>query len=678
VVKVGRYIALCLAASLLVCVYTSQAQVGGSNAQEQPARSDLAAADWKKNLTIGPNGPIPLIVVDQFGYPAKSKKVAVIRSPQIGYDSSASFSPGKSYALIELPTGKIVKTASPTIWNGGKTDQASGDKAWWFDFSEIETPGKYAVVGLEKGVRSPDFSIGEHVYKDVMKHALRAFFYQRAGFEKKPEFAGQAWADKASHLGSGQDSESRPWQERREWNPFAKSQTKDLRGGWYDAGDFNKYTSWAARYVIALLQAYEENPEAFTDDYGIPESDNGIPDILDEVKWGLDWLVRMQNSDGSLLCVQGLDGASPPSDAKGASYYGPPTTSATLMGAAAFAYAAKVFESRREPDLKRYGDDLKNRASAAWTWATANPNVLYYNNDDSKQPGSKGLAAGQQEMSATERLRVQFEAATYLFEMTGETQFKGFAEANYGSVLPQWGASMWEVDALESLLYYARLPGATPEVANSIHQRHLLGLLRNSEAFQDSLQQLDPYRAPINDYTWGSNRGKAMQARLYQLAALYSTDPRRSEISLGAASEYVHYIHGVNPLGLVYLTNMAPAGASHSAATMFHGWFAYGTRWQQVTEQLPGPPPGFLVGGPNPQFSIDACCRAPAGSPAYRCYGARTFSLCQRDFTPPLAQPPAKSYLQFNDPWPANAWAVTEPSLYYQSYYVRLLASFTR
>ena len=124
--------------------------------------------------------------------------------------------------------------------------------------------------------------------------------------------------------------------------------------------------------------------------------------------------------------------------------------------------------------------------------------------------------------------------------------------------------------------------------------------------------------------------------------------------------------------------NMAPAGASHSAATMYHAWFAHGTRWQQVTEQLPGPPPGFLVGGPNPQFSTDACCRAPAGSRAYRCYGATTFSLCERNFAPPLAQPPAKSYLQFNDLWPANSWEISEPSLSYQSYYVRLLASFTR
>jgi endoglucanase len=679
-VKDVRYDPWCLVALLLLCVSTSQAQVGATNTQDRSIRLDPAFADWSKGLPVGANGPIPAIVVDQFGYLTKSKKVAVIRSPEVGYDSFAGFAHGKTYALIQLPTGKIVKTASPTAWNGGTTDQTSGDKAWWFDFSEIEAPGKYAVVDLDNGVRSPDFSIGEHVYKDVMKHVLRAFFYQRAGFEKKPEFSGKAWADNASHLGRGQDSESRPWQEHEKWvsNPFTKSQMKDLRGGWYDAGDFNKYTSWAARYIIVQLHAYEEHPQAFSDDYGIPESGNGIPDILDEVKWGLDWLIRMQNTDGSILCVQGLEGASPPSDAKGASYYGPPTTSATLMGAAAFAYASKFLASRAESDLQQYGEDLKKRATAAWNWATANPNVLYYNNDDSKQPGSKGLASGQQEMSETDRLQAQFEAANYLFEMTGDEQYKSFADTHYEVLLPQGEPSMWEVDALDSLLYYARLPGATSYVAKAIRERILPDLSRASEAFELSLRQGDPYRAPIGQYTWGSNKGKAMQARLYQLAALYNTNPGLSETALGAASEYVHYIHGVNPLGLVYLTNMALAGASHSAATMFHYWFANGTRWQRVTDQLPGPPPGFLVGGPNPQFSIDACCLAPPGSPGYGCYGAPTFSLCRKNFTPPLGQPPAKSYLQFNDPWPANAWAVSEPSLYYQSYYVRLLAAFTK
>lgn len=662
---------------MLFGVSTSYAQVGGTELQQRSVQSGVTDADWKKNLTTGPNGPIPMIVIDQFGYPIKSKKVAVIRAPQVGYDSGVKFSPGLSYALVELSTGKIVKAGAPTVWNGGNTDQNSGDNVWWFDFSEIETPGKYAVVDIEKSLRSAEFSVDEHVYKDVMKHALRAFFYQRAGFEKKPEFAGKAWADRASHLGPGQDPETQPWHEGQRSNP-AKSLIKDLRGGWYDAGDYNKYTSWAARYIITLLQAYQEYPQAFSDDYGIPESGNGIPDILDEVKWGLDWLARMQNSDGSLLCVQGLASASPPSDAKGESYYGPPTTSATLMGAAAYAYASKVFSSRPEPDLRQYGDDLRKRSTAAWTWATANPKVLYFNNDESKQPGSKGLAAGQQEMNEADRLRAHFEAAIYLFEMTGEAQFKQFADANYGALLPSWGPSMWEVDVVDSLLYYAQLPGATAEVATSIRKALLTSLTRDSAAFQASLQQTDPYRAPMKDYTWGSNKGKTMQARLFQLAALYDADPKRSATSLAAALEYAHYLHGVNPLGLVYLTNMAQVGASHSATTMFHAWFARGTRWQRVTEQLPGPPPGFLVGGPNPQFSIDSCCSASPGSPGYRCYNSPTAALCQRNFKPPLDQPAAKSYLQYNDPWPANSWAISEPSLYYQSYYVRLLAAFTR
>src|SRR5215510_8297075 len=127
-----------VAIPLFVCASLGLTQEG---VKDGPAQPDLAAADWKKNLKTGPNGPIPAITVDQFGYPTKSRKVAVIRDPQVGYDSFAKFAPGDIYALIELPTGKVVKLAAPSAWNGGNTDQTSGDRAWWFDFSEIEAPG---------------------------------------------------------------------------------------------------------------------------------------------------------------------------------------------------------------------------------------------------------------------------------------------------------------------------------------------------------------------------------------------------------------------------------------------------------------------------------------------------------------------------------------------------------
>ncbi len=116
-----------------------------------------------------------------------------------------------------------------------------------------------------------------------------------------------------------------------------------------------------------------------------------------------------------------------------------------------------------------------------------------------------------------------------------------------------------------------------------------------------------------------------------------------------------HYLHGVNPLGLVYLTNMKRAGAENSAKTLYHTWFSDGTQWDEISDSAPGPAPGFLVGGPNSYFSID-----------------------DTSLSPPLGQPAQKSYLQFNTGWPLSSWAITEPSTGYQAKYILVLAPLTR
>jgi endoglucanase len=630
---------------------------------------------WSERLTTGPNGPIPLIVVDQFGYPTGAVKIAVIRDPQVGYDNIVHFTPGANYAVVDR-SGNVIKQGTPTAWNRGATDDVSGDRVWWFDFSDVTTPGTYRVIDMDKGVRSVEFEIDDKVYRSVLKQAVRMFFYQRAGFEKTAATAGADWADGASHLRPGQDAEAHPWEARRSPAKLDTSQIRDLRGGWYDAGDYNKYTSWTAHNVIVLLRAYDENPAAFGDDTGIAESGNGIPDILDEAKWGLDWLERMQNADGSVLCVQGLDQASPPSAATGPSYYGPATSAASLMSAAAFAYAAKIYSARSEDNFKHYGNDLATRAKRAWDWATANPRVLYYNNDDARQPGSRGLAAGQQEMDDAERLSAKFEAAVYLYELTGEASYKSFVESNYSSIVPGWGPTLWDADKQEAVLYYTRLPGISRQVRTAILTKFMASVATNSDQLPMVLNNEDPYRAPIKGYVWGSNQDKAKQARLYQLLALYSDNAAAKTAADAAAMGYIHYIHGVNPLGLVYLTNMTSAGAEHSASTMWHSWFAPGTRWSRVSASMPGPPPGYLVGGPNPGYAKDGCCAATFGTSGYRCSGASAYALCRNSYAPPLAQPPMKSFLDFNDNWPANSWAVTEPSTGYQAYYIRVLARY--
>lgn len=636
---------------------------------EPPVDVPSDDTDWSEGLTVGPNGPIPYVVVDQFGYRTGARKVAVIRDPQVGYDADESFEPGGQYAVVNVDTGDTVLTGEAVPWNDGATDQVSGDVAYWFDFSELTTPGTYYVLDVERNRRSVHFVVSDNVYRSVLKHAVRTFFYQRAGHEKSAEHAGEEWADAASHLGPGQDGESRSWLAKDD-----AATARDLRGGWYDAGDYNKYTSWTASYVIQLLRAYDENPSAFTDDYGIPESGNGIADVLDEALWGLSWLERMQLEDGSVLCIQGLDAASPPSSTTGPSYYGPPTTNATLTTASAFAYAAKVFGAQSEAELQERTSDWIERAERAWQWAEANPAVTYFNNDESRQPGSGGLGAGQQEVDDARRAFSRVEAAVYLFEVTGDEGYREIVDAEYATVIPDWGPSQWHVIEQETLLYYAALPDATPSVVSAIRERFLDRVPSDPELYGAVTSARDPYRAYMKDYTWGSNASKAAMGRLLQLLELYGSDTALGDEAVLAAEGYIHYLHGVNPLGLVYLTNMQRAGAEHSAKTLYHSWFSDSSpTWSVTTDTTPGPAPGFLVGGPNPQYTLDGCC-----TDGSMCYGASSFALCSMDWSPPLDQPPAKSYLQFNAGWPANSWAVTENSNGYQTRYIVTLARYAK
>jgi endoglucanase len=160
---------------------------------------------------------------------------------------------------------------------------------------------------------------------------------------------------------------------------------------------------------------------------------------------------------------------------------------------------------------------------------------------------------------------------------------------------------------------------------------------------------------------------------------MYGGDVISAATANPAVLGYVHYLHGVNPLGLVYLMNMKSTGAEHSASTMFHNWFAHGSvRWSEVGDATPGPAPGYLVGGPNQDYSMDKCCIAPIGTPEHRCFFAAAFALCRNSYAPPLGQPPLKSYRQFNDGWPVNSWEVTEPSTAYQAQYIRVLTKYVR
>ena len=603
------------------------------------------------------------IVVDQFGYLPGTAKLAIIRDPQMGFDSLDSFLPGKSYSLVNATTGEKVYTANITPWADGAVEKTSGDRVWHFDFTSVDKPGTYYVVDNENNLRSYEFLISGNVYNEVLKHAMRTFYYQRAGFIKEAKYAGEGWADEASHTGPLQDKNCRSF-----FDKDNADSEKDVSGGWYDAGDYNKYTSWTADYVVEMMKAYLENPDAWSDDYNIPESGNGLPDILDEAAWGIDHLLRLQQDDGSVLSIVGESHASPPSAATGPSYYGPANTSATLNAAAAFAISSKVYRMQK---MNEYADKLLAAALKAWEWAEANPHVLFNNNN--RNYNSLGLGAGRMEVDDYERLMIKLEAACFLFEVTGNPEYRDFFDENYSAshLISSGRSTPFEGTEQDALLYYTTLPDGTKSVQDSIKKIYANSVINGENNLVAWQTKRDPYLAYIKDYTWGSNSTKSSQGSMFYDLVCYGLGNELNEVVRDAALAYIHYLHGVNPLNMVYLSNMYHYGGDNCVNEFYHSWFCNGSeKWDRVGVSTYGPPPGYLTGGPNPHYNWDRCCPD-------RCDTEENNKLCFAEpISPPRNQPVQKSYKDFNNDWPLNSWEITENSCSYQTKYIRLLSKF--
>lgn len=589
------------------------------------------------------------IKIDQFGYLPDATKIAVISNPQTGYNSTDSYTAGSTYEVRKVSDDLSVYTGTTTTWNTGATHVQSGDKVWWFDFSSVIIEGEYYLYDVANNTRSYSFRIANDVYADVLKQAVRVFFYQRSGFAKTGAFAG-VWADGASHLGTLQDLESRSVTSQGD-----ASTAKDLSGGWFDAGDYNKYVNFAYQPMHSLLFAYQENPSIWGDDYNIPESGNGVPDILDEIRWQLDWLLKMQLADGSVLMkisVTDFSAASPPSADTAPRYYGESQASSTRTTASMFAHASMVFR----PFDVAYADLLLARAELAWSWISANPAVSTYSNT--------GFSSANPEISADEQNEALTGAAAMLFAATGNTIYRDYFDANYANIrsISWWYWYPFNPVPQDLAIFYANLPNATPAVSTAILNNFSTSMLsNNAAAFTAYQNNTDAYRGYLadNEYVWGSNRVKSIMGSLYMSMISSNLDASNHDNFKAAAAGYLHNIHGVNPMGITMLTNMSAYGAENSANEMYHNWFGNGTDFDNALTSLFGPPPGYVTGGVNPNFSPDAAYSGPA-------------------LTPPMNQPIQKSYKDWNTSWPENSWEVTEPSMTYQGAYVRLLSNFVR
>lgn len=242
------------------------------------------------------------------------------------------------------------------------------------DFTAVRTPGSYVVFVPGLG-HSYVFRIGTEVHKAVALASLKGFYFQRVSMPLLPRFAGK-WHRGAGHpdtavlVHSSAASKERP------------AGTKlSMPGGWYDAGDYNKYVVNSGITTNTLLLAYEDYTALFTQEkLHIPESNNAVPDVLDEVLYNLRWMLAMQDpNDGGVYhkCTNAsFDGMVMPGVTTAPRYVVQKSTAAALNLAAVAAQASVIFRKYGKA-LPGFADSCLHVAQKAWAWAQKNPAVLY-------------------------------------------------------------------------------------------------------------------------------------------------------------------------------------------------------------------------------------------------------------------------------------------------------------
>ncbi|MFH7241643.1 MAG: glycoside hydrolase family 9 protein [Spirulina sp.] len=580
--------------------------------------------------------------MDQFGYRPQDAKVAVLVQPDANAEADRNSESYRSlfdtFAVVSLDNQRTVYQGAAQIWDQGNVHSQSGDRASWFDFSTVNTPGRYIIKNTRTGEESSPFTVAEDVYKPILVAATRMFFYQRSGFAKREPYADSRWTDDAAFLGPNQDTEARFVNDKE--NPAT---VRDMRGGWFDAGDTNKYVTFALEPIHQLLDAYSQNPSVWTDDFNIPESGNGVPDILDEILFELDWLKRMQDEDGGVFIKLGtldFNHAEKPSLDQRPRFYGPKCSSSSIALSSMFSHAALVLK-----DLPQFQDEsriLLTKATEAWDWFQVHP--LETDCD------TREIKSGDADMAESEQVGVAVTAAVYLSILTQEPAYQQYVRDHYAYTRPFEHSALWPVYQPyigDALLFLASQETTAEDLKQPILNRFRRTLDQHPELYADQVS-LDPYRAymPNDQYHWGSNSIKSKLGNGNYDAILYGTNSDH-ESYLSRALDHLHYIHGVNPLGLVYLTNMYEAGAHHSANEMYHEWFGQGMYRNALTSEN-GPAPGYVTGGPNQGYTGNA---------------------------PITHLPPMKVYLDSSS-GSQRMWEITEPAIYYQSAYVKLLSKF--
>lgn len=618
-------------------------------------RKRQAAAPESAAAPSGTTGPVPApaqpgvnveaVKVNTVGYPVGWVKLAVLNVEPTDVHLESADRPGESVHTV---------SAERIVAKG--IDAASQDPVWQVDFSEFEAPGRYRVVsGKHKSV---PFTIGAGVYRKAFVAAQKHFYFQRTRTALVAPFA--VWEGtsylrpEASHVHDdvGWDLLDYPEKKRR-WK---------VAGGWHDAGNYDMYVPSTAPTAQALLMAYEARPRAFGDsDLSIPEGGNGIPDVLDEARWGLDWVLSVQEADTGAFrhreAVMEWSPELPAHEDRTVRWIAGPSTAATAKAVAALAVAARVYRSFDEPFAAR----AEQSARAGWTYLVNHPEQIRVDGKGSGQPlwddepgrsdrGARFTAAV--EMWRSFRLPEALEQARTLLG-SEEAKPEVFIQGAWANL------SRWALVGLAQ-------DDKTPEhVRDTARQR----VLAAAQGLLPQVEHNDGYRCASipTDYYWGHNSNLMEKAHVLLAAAELTRSSASASVAgepsatalLQAARDQWHWVLGRNPNGYSMVTRVGKGPDR-----------IYHMEWGKSEP----PPPGYLVGGPNGVQMAALAPGAPAkallwdnpkplrsGLPPHSLWHWQQSDLWDGGFVP-------------EGKWDNGWWAVTEPDIYYNANLVLVAA----
>lgn len=511
-----------------------------------------------------------IVKVNQVGFLPASQKLAVVPD---GARASR-------FEIVDAGGKPVFSGAlgAPVRW------EASGETVRIADFSGVTAPGQYRVK-VDGLPLSDPFKVDADAYRAVGAAALKAYYFNRSALALAPRHAG-AWARPAGHP-----------DDRVLVHPSAASGGRPAGTvlaspkGWYDAGDYNKYLPSSGITTYTLLAAYEHFPAWFDRlEVNIPESGNGVPDLIDEAMWNLAWMLTMQDPvDGGVyhkLTNLKFDAMVMPHQAmKEPRYVVAKSTSAALNFAATMAAASRVLA----PYQKQYpGMAARMLAAAeqAWKWAQANPAVLFKNPAD-VVTGEYGDARVDDEFAW---------AAAELYISTGKDSYYGAMQPEtVSNTYPAWD----DVRGLAWMSLAHHRDRLTPIADSGLIAARIDGLAaRLANAWRGS-----GYRVPMKaqDFVWGSNAVMLNQAMM--LVQGYRLNGKRAYLE--AAQSALDYVLGRNALGFSFVTGFGARPSLHPHHRPSQG------------DSVAAPVPGWVTGGPQPfQQDKAECPPYPSTLPA--------------------------------------------------------------